>query len=73
MRMQTCRSLESWHVVLRSWSRIHIGITTLKRLSGELKGRFRYRIGDWRVVYRVEEEDQRVIVLLIAHRRDVYE
>lgn len=45
----------------------------VKRLRGELAGLLRYRIGDWRVVYRVENEARRVVVLLIAHRREVYE
>jgi mRNA interferase RelE/StbE len=45
----------------------------IKRLTGELAGRFRFRIGDWRVVYRVDDATERVIVLLIAHRREVYD
>ena len=27
----------------------------IKRLSGTLAGLFRYRVGDWRVIYRIEE------------------
>ncbi len=45
----------------------------IKRLGGELSGRFRYRVGDLRVLYRVEDELKRVIILIIAHRREVYE
>jgi mRNA interferase RelE/StbE len=45
----------------------------IKRLSGEMAGRFRYRVGDWRVVYRVDDAGSRVLVLNIAHRSDVYE
>ena len=45
----------------------------IKRLSGELAGRLRYRIGDWRVIYRIDEQANRVLVLSIAHRREVYE
>jgi mRNA-degrading endonuclease RelE of RelBE toxin-antitoxin system len=36
-----------------------------------LAGRLRYRVGDWRVIYRIE--DHRVVILSIAHRREVYE
>lgn len=43
-----------------------------KRLTGVLSGYWRYRIGDWRVVYQVQEEPQRVIVVTIAHRSQVY-
>jgi mRNA interferase RelE/StbE len=44
----------------------------IKRLAGELRGRFRYRVGDWRVVYRVDEQERRVTILVIAHRGSVY-
>jgi mRNA interferase RelE/StbE len=45
----------------------------IKRLSGALAGRSRYRVGDWRIVYRIDERAQQVHVLLIAHRSEVYE
>jgi len=41
----------------------------IKRLKGSLAGYYRYRLGDWRVVYRVEEDGRIVIILLIARRR----
>jgi mRNA interferase RelE/StbE len=44
----------------------------IKKLSGVLHNRFRYRVGDWRVVYRVDEKDKQVIILVIAYRSDVY-
>ena len=45
----------------------------IKRLSPPLAGLLRYRVGDWRVIYRIDEEQRRVVVLTIAHRREVYE
>ena len=45
----------------------------IKRLSGKLAGYLRYRIGDWRVIYRIDNQANRVLVLSIAHRREVYE
>lgn len=45
----------------------------IKRLTGEWKGYLRYRVGDWRVIYRIEDTANRVNVLAIAHRREVYE
>ena len=44
----------------------------IKRLKGPLVGRFRYQIGDWRVVYRVDGQKREVTVLLIAHRSKAY-
>jgi mRNA interferase RelE/StbE len=45
----------------------------IKRLTGALAGRSRYRVGDWRVVYRIDDAAARVHVLLVAHRSEVYE
>ena len=44
----------------------------ITRLRGPLAGYFRYRIGDWRVVYEVDDDGQLVIVLIIAHRSKAY-
>lgn len=45
----------------------------VKRLKGEWTDYLRYRVGDWRVIYRVDDEANRVYVVVIAHRREVYE
>ena len=45
----------------------------VKHLSGEFAGLLRYRVGDWRVVYRIDDPSNRVLVLSIAHRREVYD
>ncbi|MBM4467682.1 MAG: type II toxin-antitoxin system RelE/ParE family toxin [Chloroflexi bacterium] len=48
------------------------GHPNIKRLKGPLAGHFRYRVGDWRVIYQVDEQEHKVTVLLIAHRSKVY-
>jgi mRNA interferase RelE/StbE len=45
----------------------------VKPLKGEWSGYLRYRVGDWRVIYRVDDVASRVSVVAIAHRREVYE
>jgi mRNA interferase RelE/StbE len=45
----------------------------IKPLKGDFAGYRRFRVGDWRVIYRIEDAPRTVIVLAIAHRRDVYE
>ena len=45
---------------------------SIKRLRGSLSGCFRCRVGDWRVVYKVDEQEQVVIILLIAYRSEAY-
>ncbi len=43
-----------------------------KPLKGELKEFWRYRVGDWRVLCEIKDEQVTVLVLHIGHRRDVY-
>lgn len=43
----------------------------IKVLKGE-KRRYRYRIGDYRVVYGVDKEKNKVIVTLISARSSAY-
>lgn len=45
----------------------------IKMLAGEFAGKRRYRVGEWRVIYTVDNEHSAVIVLTIAHRSEVYE
>jgi len=49
------------------------GHNNIKALRGDLAGYWRFRAGDRRVVYRIDEARRQVIVLDTAHRRDVYE
>jgi mRNA interferase RelE/StbE len=44
----------------------------IKHLKGPLAGHWRYRVGDWRVVYRVDEDKHTVTIILIAHRSKAY-
>ena len=44
----------------------------IKRLSGEHAGFLRFRVGDWRVIYRIDDAGKRVLVLSIANRREAY-
>ena len=41
-------------------------------LTAELGGLWRWRIGDYRVVARIEDERITILVVRIAHRREVY-
>lgn len=43
-----------------------------KKLHG-YKDQWRVRVGDWRVVYIIDDEAGLVSVTRVAHRREVYE
>lgn len=45
--------------------------TGCKKLKG-YKDQWRVRVGDWRVLYIIDETTKRVSVTRIAHRREVY-
>ena len=50
--------------------RVHNNIKVLK---GRFAGYLRFRAGDWRIIYRIDDASKRVIVVVIANRKDVYE
>jgi len=44
-----------------------------KPLKGEFSGYWRYRWGDYRVIYKISEREILILVLRISHRKDVYD
>jgi mRNA interferase RelE/StbE len=61
-------------------SRIRAALTELaddpapqqvKALAGE-DGVLRVRVGAWRVLYRIEHDKARVVIIDIGHRSDIY-
>jgi mRNA interferase RelE/StbE len=41
-------------------------------LTGDLKGLWRYRVGDFRIVASIEDKNFIVLVVTVGHRREVY-
>lgn len=41
-------------------------------LSGDMKGLFRFRVGNYRAIYAINPKDHIITILFIGHRRDVY-
>ena len=41
-------------------------------LKGEWKGYYKYRTGDYRIIYRVEHHKLLIYVITIGDRKDVY-
>lgn len=63
--------------LLRSW--INKNIENIenprqngKALVGNKLGLWRYRIGDYRLICKIEDEKLIILALAIAHRKDVY-
>lgn len=46
---------------------------TGKSLQGRMKGLWRYRVGDYRIISQIQDEHIVILVVRIGHRRDIYE
>ena len=44
-----------------------------KPLKGEFQGYWRYRWGDYRVIYKISQREILILVLRISHRKDAYD
>ena len=41
-------------------------------LKGQFKGKYKLRVGDWRVIYSFEHSSQLITIYAVRHRREVY-
>ena len=46
---------------------------TGKPLRGRLSGLWRYRVGDYRVLCRILDQEFIVLVIAVGHRKNIYE
>lgn len=44
-----------------------------KALAGNLGGRWRYRVADYRLVCEIEDDKILITILRIGHRKDIYD
>jgi len=45
-------------------------VSNVKALKGEWSGHYRLRVADWRVIFQVKDA---ILIVKIAHRREVYD
>jgi len=43
-----------------------------KALQGNLRDKWRYRVGDYRILAKIEDDKVVITIVEIGHRRDVY-
>ena len=43
-----------------------------KPLKGVLKGLYRYRFGDYRIIYTIDRAEKQISILYVGHRKDIY-
>lgn len=54
------------------YARSHTPLVFAKRLKDSAFGEFRFRIGDYRVVFDVDKKRNAIIVLAVGNRKDIY-
>lgn len=67
---QTVRVIKNW--IIKNLVDTNNPRKTGKALTGNLKGIWRYRIGDYRLFAKIEDEALVIFLFDIGHRRDVY-
>lgn len=63
--------------MIRAWINKNLAKTNNPRthgkpLTGDLAGLWRYRIGDYRLIAEIKDNQLTILALSIGHRRDVY-
>ncbi|MDO5440248.1 MAG: type II toxin-antitoxin system RelE/ParE family toxin [Erysipelotrichaceae bacterium] len=63
--------------MIYAWIEKHIEGTdnprsTGKALTNNLKGLWRYRIGDYRLICEIHDKELIILAITIGHRRDIY-
>ena len=72
------RKIDSYHQKLISnWIDTHISDTDNPRkhgkpLSENLKGLWRYRVGNYRIICEIRDSKLTIVAVHIGHRREVY-
>jgi mRNA interferase RelE/StbE len=43
-----------------------------KKLLGDLSKYYKYRVGDYRIIYEILQQEITIVIIKIKHRKDVY-
>ena len=43
-----------------------------KTLKGNLKDYWRYRVGDYRIIAEINDDEVKILIIEIGHRKDIY-
>jgi mRNA interferase RelE/StbE len=55
-----------------NWLAANLGNINPETLTGDMVGFYKLRVGDYRVVYEILEDEQTLMIHKIGHRREVY-
>ena len=67
---QVQRLLKAW--IVKNLTNVENPRSSGKALVGNLRGMWRYRIGDYRLICLIEDDKLVLTALSVGHRRDIY-
>jgi mRNA interferase RelE/StbE len=71
--LASLRKEDAARIIVRIKERlVHDPLGLSKPLRGIFKGLHRYRIGNYRIVFAIDHEKQRLMILHIKHRKNAY-
>jgi mRNA interferase RelE/StbE len=44
-----------------------------KKLTGRFKGLYRYRYGDYRIIYQIFKKEITIVIVRVGHRKNIYD
>ena len=54
------------------WLSENFELITPQPLKGQWKGKLKLRMGDYRVIYSINENEKRITIHMAGHRREIY-
>jgi mRNA interferase RelE/StbE len=54
------------------WLGTNVGRIKLQALAGDLAGFYKFRVGDYRIIYEIIDAEQTILIHVIGHRREIY-
>jgi mRNA interferase RelE/StbE len=54
------------------WLLEHVEELRHKSLTAQWEGMYRLRVGDYRVVYGIDQNNERIVIYAVGHRREIY-
>jgi mRNA interferase RelE/StbE len=55
------------------WMARNVEMIPHDALTGQWSGFYRIRVGDYRVIYRLEHDERLIIIDALGHRREIYD
>jgi mRNA interferase RelE/StbE len=55
-----------------NWLAKNLDDIRLEALGGDLIGLYKFRVGDYRVIYEVIHNEETIVIHALGHRREIY-